>query len=331
LTNPVHSLTNTGDLTNAHPEIRITVAIPTYNRAELLRQALAGVTRQDFPADRYEVLVIDNNSRDHTRDVIAAFAGATPVPRHVVETKQGLDHARNRAIAEARGEIIVFADDDILVESDWLRQLTAPLLADWGQKIGAVGGEVVPVFPDGLPPWVAEWHAPLAFRRDAGPLPPHQSPMGANLAFPRRVFDRVSTFAIALDRAGRNYFSGGDTEMLRQVRAAGFEVWFAPAARVRHQMPAARTTFRYATRHAFDSARSRVVDRVAELRAGHRPVAGYLASRLAGNLAKAAGFAVLALLNTLVFRIGAAKQALVRAWRSCGYLYQIPRSACGRI
>ena len=121
-------------MTSAQDNIRITVAIPTYNRAELLRQTLAGVTRQDFPADRYEVLVIDNNSRDDTRDVIAAFAGTAPAVRHVPETRQGLDHARNRAIAEARGEIIVFADDDILVESDWLRQLTAPLLADCGAE-----------------------------------------------------------------------------------------------------------------------------------------------------------------------------------------------------
>ena len=189
----------------------------------------------------------------------------------------------------------------------------------------------MPVFPDGLPPWVAEWHAPLAFRRDAGPLPPHQSPMGANLAFPRRVFARVSTFSITLDRAGRNYFSGGDAEMLRRVRAAGLEVWFAPAARVQHQMPAARTTFRYAARHAFDSARSRVAGHAAELRALHRPVAGYLASRLAGNLVKAVGFAILALLNTVIFRPGAAKKALVRPWRSCGYLYQIPRSVLGRL
>jgi len=318
-------------MSTAAAEIRITVAIPTYNRAALLRQTLAGVTRQDFPAERYEVLVIDNNSRDATAAVVAEFAGADPAPRHVSEPRQGLDHARNRALAEARGEIIVFADDDILVEPDWLRQLTAPLLADWGQKIGAVGGEVVPVFPDGLPPWVAEWHAPLAFRADAGPLPPHQTPMGANLAFPRRVFARVSTFAVTLDRAGRSYFSGGDTDMIRRVRATGLEVWFAPAARVRHQMPASRTTFRYAARHAFDSARSRVAGHLADLRAGHQPVAGYLASRLAGNLAKAAGFAALALLQALVLRPGAAKQALVRSWRSCGYLYQIPRSALGRI
>jgi glucosyl-dolichyl phosphate glucuronosyltransferase len=311
--------------------LRITVAIPTYNRADLLRQTLAGVTRQDLPAGTFEVLVVDNNSRDATAAVVAAFAGADPAPRHVLETQQGLDHARNRALAEANGEIIVFADDDILVEPDWLRQLTAPLRADWGQKIGAVGGEVVPVFPDGLPPWIAEWHAPLAFRADAGPLPPHQTPMGANLAFPRRIFTRVSTFAVTLDRAGRNYFSGGDADMIRRVRAAGFEVWFAPAARVRHQMPAARMTFRYAARHAFDSARSRVVDRVTFLRAAGLPAAGYLGSRFAGNLLKAAAFALLALLNVLVLRTGGAKQALVRAWRSCGYLYQIPRSLAGKL
>ncbi len=112
--------------------------------------------------------------------------------------------------------------------------------------------------------------------------------------------------------------------MLRRLRRASLEVWFAPAARVLHQMPASRTTFRYATRHAFDSARSRVVER------GSTSLP-YLASRFLGNLAKAVGFLVLALLNLLLLRTGGAKKALVRAWRSCGYLYQIPRTAVGRV
>lgn len=114
--------------------------------------------------------------------------------------------------------------------------------------------------------------------------------------------------------------------MIRRVRQAGLDVWFVPAAAVRHQMPASRTTFRYAARHAFDSARSRVIDR-----AGQKGATTYLAGRLVANLLKAAGFALVALLNALVFRTGAAKQALVRAWRSCGYLYQIPRSLFGHI
>ena len=308
------------------PAPKVTVAIPTYNRAAFLRQTLAGIAAQRFPREAFEVLVIDNNSTDDTRAVVAEFAGERPAPRHLLETRQGLDFARNRAVAEARGEIIVFGDDDILVETDWLAQMTAPLLIDQPGRIGAVGGEVVPVFPDGLPPWVREWHAPLRFRPDTGPLEARHSPMGANLAFPRRVFDQLGLFHTALDRAAGNYFSGGDSEMIRRVRAAGLEVWFAPGAAVRHQMPAGRTTFRYAARHAFDSARSRVIDR-----AGQPGAAAYLAGRLVANGLKAAGFALLALINTLVLRTGAAKKALVRAWRSCGYLYQIPRSLLGRI
>ena len=305
----------------------VTVAIPTYNRAELLRQTLAGIATQQFRRDHFEVLVIDNNSRDHTRAVVAEFAHAHPAPRYIQEEKQGLDHARNRAITEARGEIILFGDDDILVSPDWVAQMAGPLLADAGiRRIGAIGGEVIPVFPDGLPDWVREWHAPLAFRGDTGPLDARHSPMGANLAFPQWVFAQLGPFHTALDRAAGNYFSGGDSEMVRRVRSAGLEVWFAPAAAVQHQMPASRTTFRYAARHAFDSARSRVIDR-----AGQPGAPGYFAGRLPANLTKVLGFLALALGNGLAFRPGAAKKALVRAWRSCGYLYQIPRSLIGKV
>ena len=310
----------------APASLKVTVAIPTYNRADFLRQTLAGIVAQQFPRDHFEVLVVDNNSRDHTAAVVAEFAAAHPAPRHVREERQGLDHARNRALAEARGEIVVFGDDDILVQPDWLAQIVVPLLADPARRIGAVGGEVIPVFPDGLPAWVREWHAPLAFRPDAGPLAANHSPMGANLAFPKWVFEKLGPFHTELDRAAGNYFSGGDSEMIRRVRAAGLEVWFAPAAAVRHQMPASRTTFRYAARHAFDSARSRVIDQT-----GQPGALAYLLSRMAANTAKALGFALLALLNALVFRGDAAKKAIVRAWRSCGYLYQISRSFFGRV
>jgi len=306
--------------------LKVTVAIPTYNRADFLRQTLAGIAQQQFPRDHFEILVIDNNSTDHTRTVVEEFAGSHPAPRYLRETEQGLDYARNRAIAEARGEIIVFGDDDILVQPDWLAQMAVPLMADGAQRIGAVGGEVIPVFPDGLPDWVREWHAPLAFRADTGPLESRHSPMGANLAFPAWVFAKVGRFHTALDRAAGNYFSGGDSEMIRRIRAAGYEVWFSPAAAVKHQMPASRTTFRYARRHAFDSARSRVIDR-----AGQPGATGYLLGRFLANIAKTIGYSLAALVNVLVFRPGGAKKALVRAWRSCGYLYQIPRSLFGKM
>lgn len=313
------------------PTQRVTVAVLTYNRSRTLRETLSALVKQAYPSDCWELLVVDNNSTDDTAQVVASFKGSCPEPRHIVEAKQGLDHGRNRAIAESSGEVIALVDDDILVAPDWLAKLVAPFSLENGASVGVVGGEVVPVFPDGLPAWLEGAHAPLGFRGDPGPLGPGQSPMGANFAFPTAIFQRVGLFDTRLDRQGARLFGGGDAEMIRRVRSAGFEVWFVPAARALHQMPASRLTFSYATRHAFDSARSRVADRVDSIRRRGASPLSYLLSRAAASSLKLAGFLLLALACAVAFRTGAAKRALVRAWRSCGYLYQIARSGAGKL
>jgi glycosyltransferase involved in cell wall biosynthesis len=310
--------------------IRVTVAVITYNRSRLLRQTLAGVVRQEYPADRWELLVIDNNSTDDTRDVVTSFVTANPAPRRILETRQGLDHGRNRAIEEARGDLVVLVDDDILVEPDWLAQLIAPFSSESAHKIGVVGGEVVPVFPDGIPAWLEGSHQPLGFRSDPGPLPPNQAPVGANFAFPKWVFVRFGMFDTRLDRQGSRLFGGGDSQMIRRLRTVGLEAWFVPGAKVLHQISGDRLTLGYALRHAFDSARSRVADHVRALRESGRSPLGFMATRAAGGALKLAGFLLLAMACMLALRTGAARRALVRAWRSCGYLYQIARTAVGK-
>jgi len=312
------------------PSLRVTVAVITYNRSRFLRQTLAGIVRQDYPSDRWELLVIDNNSTDDTRDVVASFVTANPAPRHVLETRQGLDHGRNRAVEEARGDLIVLVDDDIIVEPDWLAQLVAPFSSESAHKIGVVGGEVVPVFPNGIPPWQMGAHRPLGFRGDPGPLPPNQAPVGANFAFPKWVFVRFGMFDTRLDRQGSRLFGGGDSQMIRRLRTVGLEAWFVPGAKVLHQISAERLTLGYALRHAFDSARSRVDDHVRMLSELGRSPLGFMASRAAGCTLKLVGFLLLSMASMVALRPGAARRALVRAWRSYGYLYQIARSALGK-
>jgi glucosyl-dolichyl phosphate glucuronosyltransferase len=313
------------------PNLRVTVAVITYNRSRFLRETLGAMVLQSYPAECWELLVVDNNSTDDTGEVVASFAFSNPSPRHILETKQGLDHGRNRAIEEARGDLVVLADDDILVGPDWLTQLVAPFSSENAHRIGVVGGEVVPVFPDGVPAWLEGSHRPLGFRHDPGPLPPGQAPMGANFAFPKWVFVRFGMFDTRLDRQGARLFSGGDSDMIRRIRAVGLEAWFVPGAKALHQIPASRLTFRYAMRHAFDSARSRVLDSARLLReSGHLPH-GFLASRTLSCAIKLPCYAIMALACTAVFRTGVAKRALVRAWRCCGYLYQIARSAFGMV
>jgi glucosyl-dolichyl phosphate glucuronosyltransferase len=312
------------------PSLRVTVAVITYNRSRQLRQALGGILRQDYPADRWELLVIDNNSGDDTKDVVASFVTASPAPRRIVETRQGLDFGRNRAVEEAKGDLIVLVDDDILVEPDWLAQLVAPFSSESAHKIGVVGGEVEPVYPDGIPDWQRGAHRPLRFRSDPGPLPPNQAPMGANFAFPKWVFVRFGRFDTRLDRKGTRLFGGGDSQMIRRLRSVGLEAWFVPGARVLHQIPAGRLTLGYSLRHAFDSARSRVADQMQMLRESGATPLGFMASRAAASALKFAGFLLLSAACMLAFRSGAARRSFVRAWRSFGYLYQICRAAIGR-
>lgn len=313
------------------PTLSVTVAIPTYQRAGMLRQTLAGLVRQDYPHDLLEILIIDNNSPDDTRDVVASFASAPVPPRHLLETQQGANHARNRAIREARGDIIIFGDDDILIEPNWVRELARPFQENPPGRVGAVGGEVIPVFPNGCPAWVAGFHGPQALRPDAGPLRPGQVPMSASLAFLRKTFPELGYFDTELGRKGGVVFGGDENLAIKRLLKGGYEVWFAPAARALHQMPGSRTTFAYVRKHAFDSARSRVVGRVRDDRDEGRSSTGYLLSRFAGNLIKAPAFALLSVLSLAVGQSGTARKSLVRAWRSCGYLYQITRSLFGRI
>ncbi len=309
--------------------LRVTVAIITYNRCRYLRQTLSGMVRQDYPADRWELLVVDNNSTDETRDIVTSFVTASPAPRRILETRQGLDYGRNRAIEEARGDLVVLVDDDILVEPDWLTQLIAPFSSESAHKIGVVGGEVVPVFPDGIPDWQKGMHRPLGLRADPGPLALNQAPMGANFAFPKWVFVRFGMFDTRLDRKGSRLFGGGDSQLIRRLRTVGLEAWFVPGARVQHQISAERLTLGYSLRHAFDSARSRVADHVRMLRESGASAFGYLATRAAAGVVKAVGLLLFAAACMLALQSGAAKPALVRAWRSCGYVYQIARTAVG--
>jgi len=302
-----------------------TVAICTYNRAKWLRGTLEFATCQDYPLDRWELLVIDNNSKDETAQIASSFDSARKPPRLVLETSQGLSHARNRALREARGEVIVFLDDDTLGDPDWLRRLMAPYEADADARIGVVGGEIVPGFPDGLPAWLEGQWTPLCYREDTGPLPPRKLPMGANFSARVSLARQVGGFRTDLGRTGSSLAGSEDHDFIRRLRDTGAEVWFVPAARVTHLIPAERLRFRYAVKHAYDSSRSRVVEKAAGGRAR-----GWLLSRLPTYSLQALLYSLLALLCFPLLMPGRGKRLFARVSRACGYVVEILRQLFSR-
>lgn len=125
--------------------MRITVVLCTYNRCQSLLKALESLAASELPeAVEWEVLVVDNNSSDRTREVVEEFCRHNLTHfRYQFEPQQGKSFALNTGIREARGGIIAFVDDDVIADKAWLQNLTAPLASgEWagtGEKYCRIG------------------------------------------------------------------------------------------------------------------------------------------------------------------------------------------------
>src|SRR6516162_7977827 len=139
---------------NGDPFLLITVAICTFNRAESLRRTLASLTAMRIPSDlAWEVVIVNNNSTDHTDEVIGEYVDRLPV-RGEFEPRAGKSNALNRAIDVAKGDYILWTDDDVVVDAGWM---TAYVDAFRRWPDAAVfGGRITPRYEAPVAKWVIE-------------------------------------------------------------------------------------------------------------------------------------------------------------------------------
>lgn len=241
-----------------------TIIVCTYNRADSLCDTLGALrVQRTHPECIWEVIVVDNNSSDHTRRVVEELQRDWPQLRYEFESTQGLSHARNHGIKCARGEVILFTDDDVLPEPDWLENTLAGLER---YDADACGGYIAPIWEAPPPPWLTErFHGFLAVRTersDDHPVTsPGQAPFGANMAFKNAVFCRVGVFDTRRGRKGKVLASGEDGEMFERILAAGLKVVFLGGSRVHHKVEAFRVTKRYLRRWRFQASRNLAISR----------------------------------------------------------------------
>jgi glycosyltransferase involved in cell wall biosynthesis len=208
----------------------------------------------------WEVIVIDNNSSDNTKQVVhAAGSLFSDVPLlYEFERNQGLSYARNHGIQKARGKTLLFTDDDVCPDSDWAKQI---LEAMQRLKCDACGGYIAPMWEAKPPKWLTQrLYGFLAVRVDeTGPkeiLDKDELPYGANMAFRRAVFDQVGLFDTTRGRTGNILASGEDGEMFKRILSAGLRVMYFPKARVKHRVEAFRMRRAYFRRWRFQNSRN---------------------------------------------------------------------------
>lgn len=229
----------------ADPEV--SVVLCTYNRSNLLARALAALVRQT-DAPPYEVVVVDNNSSDDSREVIDRFA-SIGIVRYVFEPVQGLSHARNRGVASAGADILAFTDDDVRVGPTWVRSIATAFSEQ--PDVDVVGGKVEPEWEADPPAWLPQaGHAPLALV-DYGARPFRIDPahprclIGANLAIRRRALERVHGFSPRVQRVRDGVGSTEDHECQMRLLNSGAAALYDPRIVARAVVPRERLSKRY--------------------------------------------------------------------------------------
>lgn len=227
-------------------DLSVSIIICTYARAGLLGKTLLSLRHVEGIGEA-EVIVVDNNSPDHTaevvRDSIDQLNGTSVHIQYVFEPRQGLSAARNAGLVASTGAIVAFLDDDAIPSPQWLNAIRKAFAED--TECAAVGGVIRPSFETDRPEWlIKELELPFTIV-DLGDqtrlYPRRLHPFGANMAMRRSVLDRLGlAFPEELGRKGSSLLSGEETWLFNQMRRAGLKLRYVPGMEVDHFIMAER-------------------------------------------------------------------------------------------
>ena len=246
----------------------ISIVICTYNRGLSLKRTLDSFFKQeDLSLIQYELLLIDNNSKDHTKELIGEYITQYGnAVKYFLEPNQGVSFAKNKGIEESRGDVIAFTDDDVVIEKGWLINLIGTFKQ---YKADAVGGRIIPVYPDGTPEWIKENKDILAgpvVAYDRGEsiisyqtIKPVTEPVGANMAFKRELFIKFGSFRTDIG-PGTGTIVGEDTEFCtRFIKDPNVNTLYCGKAIIFHPVEKSRMTLKYYLKWKFASGRSEAI------------------------------------------------------------------------
>jgi len=275
--------------------INISILIATYNRCESLRTILNDFHKQEFDERfKIEVIVIDNNSNDQTRNVVEYFISKNDGKfklKYLFEPQKGKSFALNQGIKEALGELLVFTDDDVILTDSWIKEI---LMVDAKYDFDAFGGRILPVYPENAPKWIAEnsdiLSGPIVFYDYGAEIkiydPKEMLPIvGANMGIRKKALDEIGLFRTDLGPGAGTF--GDDTELCRRMEAAKKRIYYCGNVIVRHPVKKERMNLKYFASWAKQQGRYFVIKASGEARSElvcYYGVPRYLLKRITVNV-----------------------------------------------
>ena len=229
------------------PEVRITIAICTYDRYDVLPKAIESALNQSLPKDGYRIIVVDNSpDQNHARAFGNRFKSIPNLTYRVEETP-GLSNARNVSARECGTEFIAFMDDDAVASPTWLETII-DTFDGFGPQAFVVGGRVDPLWGASRPPWlhdamlgyvsVVNWGGETRIANQ------DEWFAGTNISFVTQAILDHGGFATNLGRigSGASLLSNEELHLLERIRGTGGKLIYAPAASVDHLVDSKRLT-----------------------------------------------------------------------------------------
>ena len=259
----------------ARPVESFTLAICTRNRAERLKEALSSVAKLSLNGiSEFELLVIDNGSNDETARVVEEASSNMKFPfKCVVEKEVGLSRARNRAIREARGEVIIFVDDDEELPEAFIIEY-AKAYSRWPQAL-CIGAKVELKWSQPRPHWLTDnllWVLGKTVCKDDERR--YRAPEfcfgGGNFSFRREVFERVGVFNPELGYRGRSLYGNEDIEMLKRIDGIGGVIVYSPEPRLFHLIETDKLSRRFVLKRHYHQGISAIRERMSLMRIDRR-------------------------------------------------------------
>ena len=239
----------------------ITLIICTYNREKYITPLLNSIAKNDYSTMDYEILLVDNNCTDNTCGVCEQFAAGHPeiTLRYVVETEQGLSAARNKGIKEAKGDIIIYVDDDALVDADYIRNYAEHFASH--PETMAAGGPIEPLYETEEPKWMSPYTKALLtawmnYGDKVREYPNGRYPGGGNAAYRKVVFEQVGLFNTELGRKGNLLLASEEKDIFDKMHALGMQVLYLPTPVLHHIIPQAKLEEDYFNRLTLQIGRS---------------------------------------------------------------------------
>jgi glycosyltransferase involved in cell wall biosynthesis len=228
-------------------ELTVSIVVPTYNRAGLLKDVLQSLVDQTLDRTRFEVIVVDNNSTDETEVVVLPFIERHKNFRYVKEGEPGASHARNRGYAEARGAYVAYIDDDAMALPDWAGRILNAFNTVKPEPV-AVGGEIHPWYEKPPPGWFADELEIRTWGTEKGFLQPPRAQRGfsgPNMAFRKSILETYGGFSAEYGPVGKKLRFGEEPHLFNRLYKDHPWFWYDPAIRVKHLVSARKMSVLY--------------------------------------------------------------------------------------